>query len=131
MRGLKQQGTHEETTSSFQLESCGVRIVLMHMHTQTHTGSRQGLALCADERRNAINNPPEVGNTKPSGWSLQHSLQFSFSSPLLSPLLLSPFSLSCPPLPSTLPIPTPSSSCPLNTVECFLLQLMMEGVCHF
>lgn len=123
MRGSKKQGTRGGPTSSFQLASCGIRITLRHMHTETHRSSRQGLALYVNERRDDINNPPKVPiktiwvvfTTQPGG--------FLF----LTSSCLSCLSLSCPPLPSTPPLLTPSSWCPLNTADCFLLQLITDG----
>lgn len=44
MRGSKQQDTCGGPTSSFQLASCGIRVTLRHMHTETHSSGRQGLA---------------------------------------------------------------------------------------
>lgn len=101
--------------------------MFLHRHTQTHTGGRQCLVLCANERKNDINNPPEVGNTKPSGWALQHSLQFSFSSRLPSPPLLSAFSLSCSPLPSA-PPSFPILLSPAEHGRLFLASIWMEFV---
>lgn len=124
MRGSKQKGPHGGTTSGFQLASCGISITLRHMHAETHSSSRQGLAWCVNARRDDINNPPKVGDTKPSGWSLQRSLPVSFPSPLPPSLVLLVLSSS--------PLHSPSSHsillCPLNTADYFLLQLIMDGI---
>ena len=117
-RGSNQKGTHGGTTSGFQLASCGIRITLRHMHTETHSSSRQGLAWCVNERRDDMNNPPKVGDTKPSGWSLQHSLQVSFSSPLPCSLVSPCLVLVSPPLP-LFSLHPPGAHCTLQTVSCF------------
>lgn len=127
MRGSKQKGPHGGTTSGFQLASCGVSITLRHMHAETHSSSRQGLAWCVNARRDDINNPPKIGDTKPSGWSLQHSLQVSFSSPL-PPSLVSPcLVLVSPPLPLfSLHPPVPTEHCRL-----FLASINYGWNCRF
>ena len=123
-RGSNQKGTHGGTTSGFQLASCGIRITFKHMHTETHSSSRQGLAWCVNERRDEINNPPKVGDTKPSGWSLQHSLQVSFSSPL-PPSLVSPcLVLISPSSHSILLVPT-------ERCRLFLASINYGWNCHF
>lgn len=126
-RGSNQKGTHGGTTSGFQLASCGTRIMLRHMHTETHSSSRQGLAWCVTRG----------GMTWiiPLKWVTQNRLDGLYNTacrfpfPRLFPLLLFLLVLSSSPLHS----PSSHSILLVPTVHCrlFLASVNYGWNCHF
>lgn len=114
-RGVYRTGCMHISTSSWRAvvsEPC--------LRRCTHTQRQAIPCFVCPREEEGYQRSLKLGNTKPFEWSLKCSLHFFF----LSCIFLLP--LSSP----TLSPPPASSWCPLNTVDCFLLHLITDEVCH-